>query len=84
MNQLLAISLELRLAVLFVLGTVVGSAVNLAVFTLRFPAQAASPWSRQHPRDARSSWLDRVPLLGWWRFAATRRRLARGSGFGPW
>lgn len=77
MNQLLAIPLELRLAVLFVLGTLVGSAVNLAVFTLRFPPRPISPWSREHPRDAASRWLDRVPLLGWWRL---RRRVAM---FGP-
>ncbi len=77
MNQLLAIPLELRLAALFVLGTVVAGAVNLAAFSLRFPPVAASPWSCAHPRDARSGWLDRVPLVGWWRL---RRKTAT---FGP-
>ena len=79
MNQFLAIPLELRLAALFVLGTAVGNAVNLAVFTLRFPPRPISPWSRAHPRDAHSGWLDRVPLLGWWRL---RRQTATfGSRF---
>jgi prepilin signal peptidase PulO-like enzyme (type II secretory pathway) len=56
-NALLAIPLEIRLALLFVLGAMLGRAVNAAVHGL-----ALTP--REHPRLPRR--LGRLPIVGWW------------------
>ena len=50
MNLILATPLELRLLLLFVLGTVLGAAVNLAVDRMRYHTPRLSPWN---------DWLDR-------------------------
>lgn len=50
MNLILATPLELRLLLLFVLGTVLGAAVNLAVDRMRYHTPRLSPWN---------GWLDR-------------------------
>jgi prepilin signal peptidase PulO-like enzyme (type II secretory pathway) len=56
-----------------------GAAVNWAVSSLAYEPRHFSPWSRKHPRDERSAWIDRLPIVGWLRL---RRKSARlGDGF---
>ena len=45
MNQFIAIPLELRLILLFVIGAVLGSLVNLVVDRLREETPRSSPWN---------------------------------------
>lgn len=80
MSFLLSIPLGVRLAVVFASGLLAGSFVNWAVYSLGCEPRPLSPWSRAHPRDPRSGWLDRVPLLGWWRLD----RMAKQLGFDFW
>lgn len=83
MNALLAIPLTARLAVLIVLGTCAAAVVNRAVYALAWNQRDFSPWSRRHPRDARNRWLDRLPLVGWWRLRRKSDVLGRGFWLRP-
>jgi len=79
MNQVLNLPIEIRMAVLAAVGVIAGSFVNLAIHTFGWEPRPCNPWSRLHPFDQRSRWLDRLPLLGWWRL---RRKSAEfGGGF---
>ena len=51
MNLILATPLGLRLLLLFVLGTALGAAVNLAVDRLRYDSPRLNPWH---------AWLNRL------------------------
>lgn len=65
MQELLNISIEIRLAVIFAVGCCLGSICNLAIYRLAYRSRAISPWSRP-PKDApprRAS--DRLPIIGW-------------------
>lgn len=79
MRFFLDIPLEARLLALFSLGVLVGNLINFAVYAWAYTPRCESPWLRAHPRDARDGWLDRLPLVGWYRL---RRKSAQlGSGF---
>jgi len=79
-NQILNIPIEIRTAALAVVGVVAGSFVNLAIHTFGWRPRPCNPWSRRHPFDHRSRWLDRLPLIGWWRL----RRKSGEFGGGFW
>ncbi len=80
MNFILEIPLELRLLALFALGVLVGNLANLAIYAWAYTPRRESPWLRAHPRDAKDSWADRLPLIGWHRL----RRKSRELGVGFW
>lgn len=65
MNLILATPLELRLLLLFVLGTALGAAVNLAVDRLRYESPRLNPWN---------AWLDRLRGRGTVASAAPAKR----------
>ncbi|HEV3024599.1 MAG TPA: A24 family peptidase [Pirellulales bacterium] len=67
MNHILSIPFAYRLAAMAVVGVFVGNLVNVAIHTLGWRPRRANPWSPLHPYDQRSRWLDRLPLIGWWR-----------------
>lgn len=83
MKAILAIPLEVRLAVLALVGLVAAGLVNACVDVLAFRPRGHSPWSRLHPRDGRHRWLDRLPLLGWWRLRRQATLLGRGFWVRP-
>jgi len=64
-NQILAIPFEIRLVVLFVLGTCIGSLANLCIYRLAWHPRCISPWSRPDPEAPRRRLTDRVPIFGW-------------------
>jgi leader peptidase (prepilin peptidase) / N-methyltransferase len=80
MKTLVSMSFELRLAVVFLLGTAAGSFVNWARYAFTLDGSPLSPWCREHPHDERSRWLDRLPLVGWWRL----RRKGKQLGYDFW
>ena len=71
--------LGLRLSVLFVAGTFLGSLVNWAVYTFAWNARAISPWSPGPEGAARRGWFDRLPVLGWLKL--NREAAFHGSWF---
>lgn len=74
------VALPWRLLVLFLGGLALGSIVNAGIYWLGYRPRPLSPWLPGHPQDECSSWLDRLPVLGWIRL----RRLAPHYGRGWW
>ena len=71
--------MSLRLAALFVVGTLLGSLANWAIYTLAWSPRPISPWSPAPTGATPRNWLDRVPILGW--FALRREAAIHGRGF---
>lgn len=59
--------LPIRLAALFVAGTLLGSLVNWAVYHFAWQPRPISPWGSTPEGAAQRGWFDRVPVLGWFR-----------------
>lgn len=79
MNGILALPLESRLAILFVVGLCAGSLINLGVYRLAYGQRSISPWSRPDPAAGPRRWFDRLPIVGW---LGLRREVAlHGPGF---
>jgi prepilin signal peptidase PulO-like enzyme (type II secretory pathway) len=70
----------LSVAFLFLLGVTVGGQVNLAIYRFAWNRRWISPWSTPPPHVARRSWLDTVPIMGWFRL----RRESNHHGRGFW
>jgi prepilin signal peptidase PulO-like enzyme (type II secretory pathway) len=79
---ILSIPIEVRLAILFVLGCCLGSLINLGVYSLVWNPRPISPWLRP-PAEAppRAVW-DRLPVIGW--FGLRREADLYGGGFWIW
>ncbi|HVX16167.1 MAG TPA: A24 family peptidase [Pirellulales bacterium] len=82
MNHFVEIPLPYRLAGIFVAGILVGYVANLIAFALS-ERPGRSPWSRRHPYDGKSRWLDRLPLFGWLRLARKSEQLGRAFWVRP-
>ena len=79
MNAILALPMSVRLAVLFVVGLLLGSFINLGAYRLAWHARAISPWSSPDAGAPRRRWSDRLPLLGW--LGLRREAPLHGAGF---
>jgi prepilin signal peptidase PulO-like enzyme (type II secretory pathway) len=66
-NTILSIPFAYRLAALASVGVIAGNLINAAIHTLGWQPRRANPWSPLHPYDHGNRWLDRLPLVGWWR-----------------
>lgn len=66
MNTVLSIPIEVRVAILFVLGAALGGQLNRAIYRLAWNRRAIGPWSPCLPGAPRRHWTDRIPVLGWW------------------
>jgi leader peptidase (prepilin peptidase) / N-methyltransferase len=64
---ILAIPLEMRLAVLFLFGVVLAGGLNLAIYALAWNPRPISPWSKPPEGADRRTMLDCLPIWGWWR-----------------
>ncbi len=79
MNFIAAIPLEVRLAVVFVLGACIGGAVNLAIYRLAWFPRPISPWSPPDPSAPPRRGCDRLPIVGW--LGLRREAVIHGPGF---
>lgn len=80
MNLILSIPLELRLALLFVAGALVGGQVNRAVHGLAFfNRRRISPWLTPDKKAPPRRWSDRLPIVGW--RGMSRESQIHGRGF---
>lgn len=64
-----------------VAGLLLGAVVNLLVERLGDETPPCSPWNPRSPRDAATSGLDRLPILGWFRLNRAPMRRELGSYF---
>ena len=80
MAWILAVPIEFRIFAIFLLGTVIGSWLNLAIYTLAWNPRSISPWSRAPLGVPLRGGRDRLPIIGWWGL----RREARLHGTGFW
>ena len=65
---------------LFLAGACLGAAVNLGIYRLAYLRRRISPWSFTRGLMPPRSWLDRIPIVGWW----TLRRESALHGRGFW
>jgi leader peptidase (prepilin peptidase) / N-methyltransferase len=79
-NLILAIPIEVRLVVLFLMGICLGSAANWGVYRLGWHPRALGPWSPRPVGAPPRRWFDCVPVVGW----LGLRREAPWHGVGFW
>lgn len=79
MNFVLAIPVEIRLAVLAVVGAFIGGQINRGIYRLAWDRRAIGPWSARHANAPPRRALDRLPIVGW--FFLRREEPIHGSGF---
>ncbi|MEX2172223.1 MAG: A24 family peptidase [Pirellulales bacterium] len=72
--------MELRLAALAILGAFGGCLINAAIDAWAWQPRRVSPWLRRSASAPSRKWLDRLPMIGWWRL----RREAKLHGTGFW
>lgn len=80
MQQLLAIPLPVRLALVFVIAACVASLANAAIYQFAWRRRLRSPWQTAPEGVIPRTWLDCVPILGWWRL----RRESQVHGAAHW
>jgi leader peptidase (prepilin peptidase)/N-methyltransferase len=57
----------IRIPFLVVLGSLVGVAVNWAIYSWTyFLKRPISPWMKRSPEASAPRWIDRLPVVGWW------------------
>ncbi|MBN1911833.1 MAG: prepilin peptidase [Pirellulales bacterium] len=79
MNAILSIPWEYRLAVLFVLGTLLGSLANAGVYRLAWHPRRIGPWSPRDPKAPPRRWTDWLPIFGW--LGLRREAPLHGTGY---
>jgi prepilin signal peptidase PulO-like enzyme (type II secretory pathway) len=71
--------LAIRLVLVFLAGTCLGSIVNWAIYTLAWNPRPISPFGPAPEGATPRRWADRVPILGW--FALRREATMHGPRF---
>ena len=79
MKLIVDIPLPVGLAVLFVLGTCIGSLANLGIYRLAWHPRSISPWWRPDAKAPPRRFGDRLPVVGW--LGLRREAALHGSGF---
>jgi len=79
MNHLLTIPLEIRLALLAVIGAWVGGQLNRAIYRFAYRRREISPWSQRPESAPPRTWIDCMPIVGW--FYLRREAEIHGDGF---
>ncbi|WP_425397795.1 prepilin peptidase [Aeoliella sp.] len=80
MQLILDIPLAARLALVFVIASVLASLANAAIYQFGWDLRLRSPWQSKPPEVGPRSWADRIPIVGWWFL----RREAKHHGAGHW
>jgi len=62
---ILDLSMPVRLAILFVVGVLMGASANVGIYRLAFMYRAIDPWLRKHEEASPRRPLDRLPIIGW-------------------
>ena len=62
-----------------VLGMLVGSQINRAIYQLAWHPRPIGPWSPPHAEAVGRHWTDRLPVIGW--FGLRRESVLHGHGY---
>ena len=54
------------LAIVFVIGLLLGAVANWAAYVFAYQPRLISPWSRVGDAAPTRTWSDRLPVVGWW------------------
>ena len=65
MNVIKSIPFELRLVLLFLFGTFLGSLANWAIYRLAWNQRRIGPWTPAEPGAPPRAFTDRFPIFGW-------------------
>lgn len=79
MPWLNSLPLEVRLAVLTVLGLIAGAFANYLIYSWAYFPRHISPWAPSDPKAPARKATDRLPVLGW--FGLRREHELHGGGF---
>lgn len=80
MNLILAVPLEARLTLLFVVGVLVGTQLNRGIYRLAiFHPRRIGPWTPPRDDAPPRHWFDRVPVFGW--LTLSRESKLHGAGY---
>lgn len=79
MSFILTIPVQVRLALLGIIGALVGGQINRAIYRLAWDRRAIGPWSAPHAGAPPRHWLDRLPVAGW--YFLRREAAIHGAGF---
>lgn len=79
MFEVLAFPIEVRLIGVSLLGAVLGTQINRAIYRLAWNPRSIGPWSAPHANAAPRRWYDFVPVLGW--FFLRRESPIHGVGY---
>ena len=69
----------MSLLLVFLIGAVLGGQVNRAIDALAWNRRSLGPWSSPASDRSAPGWLERVPIVGWWRMRHRAQQL--GDGF---
>jgi prepilin signal peptidase PulO-like enzyme (type II secretory pathway) len=69
----------IHLAIIFVVSAFVGGQINRAIYRLAWTKRPISPWSEAPESSRPRTWLDCIPVVGWW--AMRRESDLHGTGF---
>lgn len=79
MNIIEAISFPLRLTILFLVGTVVGSQLNRAIHSWTCVPRLIGPWCQPPENAPKRRWSDFIPVVGW--LGLRRESGIQGNGY---
>lgn len=79
LNWFFSLPLELRIALVFVVGVLVGTQANRGIYHLAFHRRSIGPWSLPDAAAPPRSWFDYLPLVGW--LGLRREAAIHGRGF---
>ncbi len=79
MDFVLGVPLPIRLALLFIVGLLAAGPINWATDAWAWTPRWRSSWRTVPKGKPRRTWIDCLPLIGWWRLR--REAAEHGSGF---
>lgn len=69
----------MRVGIVFVVGVLVGTQANRGIYRLAFHRRNIGPWSKPDAQAPPRTWLDYLPIVGW--FALRRESSLHGRGY---
>ncbi len=67
-------SAPLRYLLVFIASLLMTQFVNWAIYHWAFDSRPFGPWAKSEKKGVRRTWVDRLPIVGWWRL---RKELER-------